>query len=494
MRLSRGFILLPVVVAFTLLAAVAFLLNRDAGMSVTMAARGFETDTVRYVAEAGLARMHNRVQNANCTGYAPLNNVAFGAGTFSASATPSAGTPVALQATGTTASGAVASLTRINVTVRKTTPYVLTLQPGPAGADTFITSGSAATNYGSDTGLKMQAGRDQPLIRFDLSTIPANSAIQSAVLSLYASGAGSAVAGDTVSAMRVTRAWTEGTQAGGGTADGATWANADSSTPWTAAGGDYDLIAAAVTPYNAVVGWKSWDIAALVDAWVNGNYPNYGVELVPSAGIFNAVFVSGDDPVNFTWWPKLAVTFLPPCDWTPVTTVTLASAADSNLNGASPTWNYGASTSIWIYDSGNRRGVFRFNTATIAAGTLLTSAKLRLYVTGMSARSGGTMRLKVHELTRAWTESAVTWNRRIAGIDWSSPGGDYQGSDAARLDLPASFNSGWIEFDIKALAQAWVDGAITNNGVIVRGNDPDRFYVASKEAGASTAPQLVISY
>ena len=47
---------------------------------------------------------------------------------------------------------------------------------------------------------------------------------------------------------------------------------------------------------------------------------------------------------------------------------------------------------------------------------------------------------------------------------------------------------------IAALAQAWVDGVTVNNGVIVLETSPDPFFVASRETGASTAPQLVINF
>jgi hypothetical protein len=494
-RPQCGFIMLPVVVALTLLATLVYLMGRDAGMGASLAARGLDADAARYVAEAGLARMNYKAQTSNCVGYGSLDNVAFGADGFSANTSPAAGSPVTLTATGTTAGGATVTLTRSNVVVRKTTPYVMFLKPGPAGADTFINFGSATKNYGGDTALKMQASLERPLIKFDLSAIPAGSAIQTAVLSLYASNAGSAGAGDTVGAMRITRAWTEGTQAGGGTADGATWANADPSTPWTVAGGDYDAGAAAVAPYGAVVGWKSWDIAGLVDAWVNGAHPNFGVELVPSPGIFNAVFVSGDDSANASLWPSLTVTFFPPCGWVPPQIlVTLTPSADSYINGNSDETNYGAQSTMQVYESGERRGVLRFNLSSVPAGTPLADARLRLYVSSLAARSGGTMNLRVHALTSSWTENHVSWDERTASAEWSSEGGDYHPAAAATLALPASFSSGWIEFSVTALAQAWVDGVTPNDGVIVLELSPDQFSIASKEGSGSTSPQLVLTY
>jgi len=49
---ARGFILLTVVLALTLVAALAFLLNRSGGMNMSLAARGLQADAARYAAEA----------------------------------------------------------------------------------------------------------------------------------------------------------------------------------------------------------------------------------------------------------------------------------------------------------------------------------------------------------------------------------------------------------------------------------------------------------
>src|SRR5262249_34740182 len=100
-----GLILLPVVIALSLIAVIAVLLNRDNGMNLTLAARNLQADAARYVAEAGLAQMNYRVQGANCAGYPTLTSVAFGSDRFDASATPTSGTPVTLTATSTTAAG-----------------------------------------------------------------------------------------------------------------------------------------------------------------------------------------------------------------------------------------------------------------------------------------------------------------------------------------------------------------------------------------------------
>jgi hypothetical protein len=52
---------------------------------------------------------------------------------------------------------------------------------------------------------------------------------------------------------------------------------------------------------------------------------------------------------------------------------------------------------------------------------------------------------------------------------------------------------GWVEFDVKGLAQEWIDGVTPNNGMLMRNVSSDRVELGTREAAANR-PQLVISY
>ena len=83
-----------------------------------------------------------------------------------------------------------------------------------SGTDTFLSSNAPTTNYGTDS--KIEIGENNALtnyvfrglIKFDLSSIPANSSITSAILSLWTETDYSSNA-RTLSAYRVLRAWSE---------------------------------------------------------------------------------------------------------------------------------------------------------------------------------------------------------------------------------------------------------------------------------------------
>ena len=136
-------------------------------------------------------------------------------------------------------------------------PTDLVLQPSTA--DSYVNQGSAGTNYGSGATMSVQSRLSQAqrtLVMFDLSAIPENSVINSATLELYASSA--PTTGLTLNVHRITGTWTE---------SGVTWTNQpayNSTVDSSLAGG-------------TAAGWKIWNIASVVQGWVDGTNVNYGL-------------------------------------------------------------------------------------------------------------------------------------------------------------------------------------------------------------------------
>jgi N-acetylneuraminic acid mutarotase len=63
----------------------------------------------------------------------------------------------------------------------------------------------------------------------------------------------------------------------------------------------------------------------------------------------------------------------------------------------------------------------------------------------------------------------------------------------AASPLAAGFTSGWIDFDLKALVQEWVDGVRPNNGLVIYTEVADQFSINSRENSAKN-PQLIVAY
>ncbi|HNQ77111.1 MAG TPA: DNRLRE domain-containing protein [Acidobacteriota bacterium] len=136
-------------------------------------------------------------------------------------------------------------------------PTDLVLQPSTA--DSYVNQGSAGTNYGSGATMSVQSRLSQAqrtLVMFDLSAIPENSVINSATLELYASSA--PTTGLTLNVHKITGSWTEA---------GVTWTNQPSFT---------STANASITGGTST-GWKIWNIASLVQDWVDGTSDNYGL-------------------------------------------------------------------------------------------------------------------------------------------------------------------------------------------------------------------------
>lgn len=531
-RSAGGFTLLPVILAMSLIAAIAFLLNRDNGINLSLAASQADKERARYAAEAGLQAANYVVQGLGCGGGYPLagtpvtdNN--FGGATYSAYSNLAVGSPITLTSTGTY-NGASVTLSRAGVYVYQGPRKTWGAQPGPATSkDTYLDNSNPTRNYGASTPLRLQSGRYEDLLQFDLSPLPAGSRVipwydaaaaalqPGARLQLYKTAV-SPAAVDSIAALLITRSWVEGTRTGGGAADGATWNTYDGTNNWPAPGVGYDARTISTAPYQVAIGWQGVDLTDAVVAWMSGVYPNYGVWLrAVGANINNASYYSSDEvgAANILLRPRLVAYYLLPCGAAPPAwgiTQTLNPVRDTLLNSAAAGTNYGAMNTIWLSGGGTAlRSVLQFDVSNILPGTVIASATLRMRVTGTFGATANPKVINAYALTQAWVEgtnaagSGVTWNSRTGAINWTTAGGTYNPAivAVAREEStgisppPAGFTNGWITFNLTALAQEWVDGITANNGAIIISTVADIMTINSRETGAAAnRPQLVVNY
>jgi len=183
----------------------------------------------------------------------------------------------------------------------------LVLQPGPVdGNDIWTTSWySYATCAGTGTGgglnddrLRVGGWSDwyYSLLQFNLTGLPTKAT--SAALYLYCynlSGGGTPLYLD-----RITTTWDWRTSGTGCDRDRLWWADKPSAIQWVA--GQLS------TPTQAC--WYRVDITDLYNAWQNGTYPNYGVQLRPVLNSNNNFdeFYSADYTGDPTLRPKLVIT------------------------------------------------------------------------------------------------------------------------------------------------------------------------------------------
>ena len=516
-RAGSGFILLPVVLALSLIASIAFLANRDSGANVAMVASGSDSDQARYAAEAGLEHANFVVQQKSCGGpypqsTTPVVNDVFAGASYTAYADRASGNSVQITSTGSY-NGASVTLRRPNVIVYQSTLQTFTVQPDTVdGKDTYLSSSSPSTNYGGDTVLRLQQGSYQALIQFDTSVLPAGSRplawydstkaslMPGAKLSLYQT---QNVNGATVaSAYLVTTGWTEGKGPTGGSG-GATWNASDGSAAWP--GQSYHPLPVASAPTSDPAGWKEWDVTDVTAAWLFGEVPNNGLWLIATGAKKDAQYVSSEEAVDLTLRPKVSLTYLLPCGSKAPQQTELAPTRDTEIDNSNPDTPKGTAVLMSVSPSRGRQVLLAFDSNAIPSGSTVASARLRLYLdTGIPVKTSAALNLVMNAVvTQSWAENA-TWNDPATPIGflnsilWQLLGSIYRLTPTGTATLAQGVKDGrWVEFDARALVQEWVDGVTVNQGVVVRSTTSasDELKFSSREALDPTRrPRLVVTY
>jgi hypothetical protein len=148
-------------------------------------------------------------------------------------------------------------------------------------------------------------------------------------------------------------------------------------------------------------------------------------------------------------------------------TVTLV--ADARVAAASPGTNYGASSRLEVDTSPQTESYLRFTVSGVEGA--VTSARLRAWVTNSSANGP-----EVYRSAITWGESTITWNNRPAR------------SGGVVADAGPVGSGSWVEWNVTSAVTG--DGTYSFNLV---GDSSDGTDLASKEAGSSNRPQLVVS-
>jgi hypothetical protein len=131
----------------------------------------------------------------------------------------------------------------------------------PAVGDAFVSQNAPGSNFGNPIYIavgSLNGGTFRGLVKFDLSAIPVGTHIDQATLSMNYFGGNAYGTTFTITAYRAGAGWDELT---------VTW---NSQPPSAEAYG-----AAVFSSF----GWQSFDVTDLVQAWVDGTYPNQGIML-----------------------------------------------------------------------------------------------------------------------------------------------------------------------------------------------------------------------
>ncbi|MEM4246905.1 MAG: DNRLRE domain-containing protein, partial [Candidatus Woesearchaeota archaeon] len=182
-------------------------------------------------------------------------------------------------------------VTQFVIVVNSTNPginytnYGIIIQPDSvAGKDAYISSSSPNTNYGTANPLKVQTNSLRALISWNLSSIPTNADISSAIMQLYVPSV-QKTTNNNVTVRRLVQQWYE---------NNVTWNKYDGVNSWATAGGDYSSTVWASVLVGSANKYYYWNVTQLVKSWHNGTYPNYGIIMISQSNNNRKDFTSSD--------------------------------------------------------------------------------------------------------------------------------------------------------------------------------------------------------
>ncbi len=171
---------------------------------------------------------------------------------------------------------------------------------------------------------------------------------------------------------------------------------------------------------------------------------------------------------------------------------------DSYIDQTSSNWGANPRMTLCGWGDGNyQRGILKFDLSSLA-GLNITSATLSLYSFNPPQTTGSSGFYGLYPLTKAWTDSAVSWTTAASGVTWTTPGGDFAATpDATSPKRPKASVPTWYAWDVKTRVQSWIAGSSTNYGWVVKCTDEslgnqDQMY-QSETGDTVHRPKLVIS-
>jgi hypothetical protein len=265
---EAGVLLLAVALLLATMAALAFGMNRAAGMDAQAVSADYERRKLAYLAEGAVAaaKWYNQ---AKCGSQDLPVSLSLAGATLSAVVVKSSPKTIDINAAATMVNAittdATSRLARAGVAVFDFANSE-NKDLGGGFVDTYIDPGLGAQSTADS--LVLTSGKSNVLLSWDTKDIPKDATVLAARLTLTQSVGGSSERN--VDVHQVTTDWDAN----------ATWYRARGlSTFWNTPGGDYNATpaASAVVP---TTGNASWDLTTVVSDWYNNDKPsNQGVLL-----------------------------------------------------------------------------------------------------------------------------------------------------------------------------------------------------------------------
>jgi len=170
-----------------------------------------------------------------------------------------------------------------------------------------------------------------------------------------------------------------------------------------------------------------------------------------------------------------------------------AEGKDAYMNDGWPDTNFGNHPRLGIgyynatYPRYRAYLCFDVSSSSLPSDAVVTSAYLKLHQCGFWVWGIGSLPIGLYQVTEDWTESAITWNNQ--------PGSS---SDAEYTRIVYDSSDTWRSWSIRDLLKGWLDGSITNYGMLLRPVSEPATNLArfdsSDYLNNAFHPQLLINY
>jgi len=390
--------------------------------------------------------------------------------------------------------------------------------------DAYLDSWHPTTNYGHTGALSIRtAGTKRPVLYFDVSRIPSGVTIMNASLELRATYYKSHSHEMTAHVYGLKREWVEMET---------TWQEARDGVPWTLQGADDTIddrddaeTCAVVMPDPSQ--WYAFDITSLVQAWVDGARPNYGLMLYATGNTVEMSFYSseyslpaerprlvvqytyGSGPIP-TFTPQPSVTVGASVSPTPTLTATpsgdvvvvqqgllgYSGVEDTYLNQWDANTNYGRNVTIAVRQGGVKSSLVKFDLSSQPTAQLV-GAELGMYA--VSRTNAGNLTIDVYPALRPWGEEQANYFQATSSQSWEVPGcSGASDLGAVEATLEVGGVNEWHTFDVTDIVRGWLEGTSDNYGFVLKGRGPtsvEYTYAASEYHWAlAQTPKLTLRF
>ena len=169
---------------------------------------------------------------------------------------------------------------------------------------------------------------------------------------------------------------------------------------------------------------------------------------------------------------------------------------DTRIQASPAATNYGTATTLTSDGSPDMATLIKWDLSSISPSRQVTAVTLTFNVTNSTVDT-----YEAYALSRAWSETAATWNVASTGVNWQLAGanGSADRGSSVLVSL-ASSTTGVKTFALNAAGiakvQAWIANPAANHGfVILDYAAPDAIGFSSSEAGTvSSRPKITITY